>query len=328
MKGVFIVSLDYELFWGMQDVIALDRYKDNVLGTYTVIPKLLDLFERFEIHSTWATVGMMHANGVEDLRGYIPAVLPTYKRTIVNTYGCLDAIEDKDGLWDRYFFASDMIDKIQKHAGVEIGSHTFSHYYCDESGQTKDQFINDIVSDKRIRGCVQIRSFVFPRNQSIKEYIDVIEREGISVYRGVEDNWIHRIKSKLLMRTLRLVDTYIPITGTNEYIPESNSCMNLHGSRMFKPYNPKLKIFEKLKMHRIKNQMLNAAKNNKAFHLWFHPHNIGINQDINLEQLEFIFEYYKYLKEVFGFESMNMREAEDYFRREGLNHDDNKRNNR
>ena len=93
---------------------------------------------------------------------------------------------------------------------------------------------------------------------------------------------------------------------------------------MFKPYNPKLKVFEKLKIYRIKNQMLNAARNNKVFHLWFHPHNIGINQDLILENLEIIFEYYKYLKGTFGFESMNMREAEDYFRRKGMNHDDNK----
>ena len=32
MGGTFMVSLDYELFWGMLDVCALEEYRENVLG--------------------------------------------------------------------------------------------------------------------------------------------------------------------------------------------------------------------------------------------------------------------------------------------------------
>ena len=32
MGGTFMVSLDYELFWGMLDVCPLEAYQDNVLG--------------------------------------------------------------------------------------------------------------------------------------------------------------------------------------------------------------------------------------------------------------------------------------------------------
>ena len=34
-------------------------------------------------------------------------------------------------------------------------------------------------------------------------------------------------------------------------------------------------FFKKLKMKRIKAQMTYAAKNDKLFHLWWHPHNFG-----------------------------------------------------
>ena len=32
MPGTLIVSLDFELFWGMLDVCPLEHYQDNVLG--------------------------------------------------------------------------------------------------------------------------------------------------------------------------------------------------------------------------------------------------------------------------------------------------------
>ena len=41
MSGTFMVSLDYELFWGMLDVCPLEEYQDNVLGGKQAIPKLL-----------------------------------------------------------------------------------------------------------------------------------------------------------------------------------------------------------------------------------------------------------------------------------------------
>lgn len=58
MAGTLIVSLDFELFWGMLDQCALEAYQDNVLGGRTAIPRLLDLFQKYSIHATWAAVGL------------------------------------------------------------------------------------------------------------------------------------------------------------------------------------------------------------------------------------------------------------------------------
>ena len=54
--------------------------------------------------------------------------------------------------------------------------------------------------------------------------------------------------------------------------------------------------------------MLHAAKNNLTFHLWWHPHNIGVRTEQHLQQLEEIFRYYLELKETYGMQSLNMRE--------------------
>ena len=41
MAGTLIISLDFELFWGMLDVCPLETYQDHVLGGRKAIPGLL-----------------------------------------------------------------------------------------------------------------------------------------------------------------------------------------------------------------------------------------------------------------------------------------------
>ena len=59
MPGTLIVSLDFELFWGMLDVCPLEEYQSHVLGGRKTIPQLLTLFQKYGIHATWAAVGFL-----------------------------------------------------------------------------------------------------------------------------------------------------------------------------------------------------------------------------------------------------------------------------
>ena|GEM_PF-6961988 len=52
--------------------------------------------------------------------------------------------------------------------------------------------------------------------------------------------------------------------------------------------------------------MTYAAKHNKVYHLWWHPHNFGINQDQNFAFLEKILKHYDYLNKRYGFFSITM----------------------
>ncbi len=78
---------------------------------------------------------------------------------------------------------------------------------------------------------------------------------------------------------------------------------------MYKPIFRPLEFLEGWKLRRIKKQMLHAAKNGLTFHLWWHPHNVGIRTREHLAQLEEIFRYYAQLRETYGMRSLNMREA-------------------
>ena len=55
--------------------------------------------------------------------------------------------------------------------------------------------------------------------------------------------------------------------------------------------------------------MKHAAKTGKVFHLWWHPHNVGVMTEEHMEQLDEIFQYYKLMEEKYAMESLNMREA-------------------
>ena len=156
-----------------------------------------------------------------------------------------------------------------------------------------------------------LKSVVLPRNQCEPEYTQVLNELGFTAYRDEENDWIHeKVKFRPLMRLLRLADVYLPLTGQGGYVPKIEyGIVNLVGSRMYKPYFKPLAFLEGLKVHRIKRQMLHAAKKGLTFHLWWNPHNVGVHTDFHMKQLEEIFSYYEELKEKYGMRSLNMGEA-------------------
>ena len=312
MNGTLIVSLDFELFWGMLDVCPLEQYQDNVLGGKKAIPKLLQLFEKYGIHATWATVGFLFADNYEELSRYFPEQHPGYANPKLDGYSWFDKI-GKDETTAPCFYAPGLLEQIAATPGQEIGSHSFCHYYCREAGQTTQEFEADMRAAREIAQCkgYDVTSVILPRNQCEPEYTEVLRRCGFTAYRDEENDWIHeKIKCRPLLRLLRLLDVYLPLTGPGGYVPRcENGIWNLVGSRMFKPIFPQLAFLEGLKLRRIKSQMRHAAKHGLVFHLWWHPHNIGVRTEEHLQQLEEIFRYFIQLQETYGMVSLNMGEV-------------------
>ena len=307
-----IVSLDFELFWGMQDGWKLSEYEANILGGRAAIPQMLELFQKHGIHATWATVGFLFGKDEEELRNYFPKQMPAYENPALSSYRCFGGIGQNEEAAPCYY-GSSLVAQIASVPGQEIGSHTFSHYYCREAGQTTNQFRADMEAAKAIGEAhgYDLRSVVLPRNQCEPEYTQVLTDLGFTAYRDEENDWIHeKIKFRPLMRILRLMDVYFPLTGQGGYAPQvENGIVNLAGSRMYKPDFKPLAFLEGLKVRRIKRQMLHAAKTGKTFHLWWHPHNVGVRTAYHMKQLEEIFSYYDELKETYGMRSLNMGEA-------------------
>ena len=307
-----VVSLDFELFWGMQDCMDLTEYESNIVGGRKAIPTMLELFQQHGIHATWATVGFLFGKNEAELRKYFPTQLPAYENEMLSTYRCFGKIGTNENEAP-CFYGTSLVEQIAAVPGQELGSHTFSHYYCREAGQTTRQFRADMEAAKAIAADkgYDLCSVVLPRNQCEPEYALVLADMGFSSYRDEENDWIHeKVRFRPLMRILRLMDVYFPLTGQGGYLPKiENGIVNLVGSRMYKPYFKPLAFLEGLKIRRIKKQMLHAAKNGLTFHFWWHPHNVGIYTEFHMKQLEEIFSYYDELKETYGMRSLNMGEA-------------------
>ena len=52
MVGRFVISLDFELLWGVRDHCDRQSYGANVLGARQAIPRMLDLFAETDVRAT------------------------------------------------------------------------------------------------------------------------------------------------------------------------------------------------------------------------------------------------------------------------------------
>ena len=314
-KGTFVVSLDFELEWGVRDRPGAQAYRPNLLGSRAAIPRILELFEQFEIHATWATVGFLFFESREELLAALPVRRPTYHQPRLNPYLVLDSLglsEDDDPL----HFAPSLIRKILRSPGQEIGTHTFSHFYCLEPGQTPEDFREDLRAAQAVARNfgVELRSLVFPRNQLSPPYLDICREVGIDAYRGNEPSWAYAERSRAdessLRRTVRLLDSYLDLTGQHcSELPESTTPANIPSSRFLRPYSPALKRFERWRLRRICTALEAAARSGSIFHLWWHPHNFGVHTDENLAFLRQVLERVAWLRERGRMESRNMAEV-------------------
>jgi hypothetical protein len=319
--GYFVISLDFELFWGMFDKATLDEYGENVLGERTAIPRMLELFEKYGIHATWATVGMLMTRNRRELLSVFPPLhlQPLYEDMRVSAYEYIKTANiGDDEKSDPYHFGPSLVNSIQETPHQEIGNHTFSHYYCID-GHSNDTavFARDLEAHTAIAHTYNVvtESMVFPRNQPSEEALRVCAEKGIHSYRGNENHILYRprkdTEQSLLIRGFRLLDHYINLSGHHTYpLPtyEDGFPLNIPASRFLRPWSRALRFFEWLRLHRIKKSMTHAAKRGEIFHLWWHPHNFGINQNENFKNLEALLEHFTTLKTKYNFESASMRD--------------------
>ena len=312
--GYFVISLDFELMWGVLDVPYRERYKKNIRGGREAVPNILRLFEKYHVHATWATVGMLFLENKRQIDEFSPTVKPSFKNGKVSSYNYIKII-GTPGEEDELYFAKPLIELIQKTEGQELASHTYSHYYCNEEGADSYSFYHDIMAAIRVakeKFNVKIESLIFPRNQAKDEYVKAAEKAGIKFWRGNARGYsvVRSPFKRRVNRICRLIDTYFPLYGHLCYDKDhsADGILCMKSSRFLRPYSNKLKWLEWLKLRRIKKQMEYAATNGKVFHLWWHPHNFGGNPEIMLNQLESILKFYSELHDKYNFTSCSMKE--------------------
>jgi peptidoglycan/xylan/chitin deacetylase (PgdA/CDA1 family) len=318
-NGKFIISLDFELYWGVRDKLTIEQYGNNIKGVHDAIPRMLDAFNEYGISATFATVGLLFFETKQQLLAGLPGTKPQYQNSNLSPYGHINSIGNSYKE-DSYHYAPTLIKAIQQYPQHEIATHTFSHYYCLEKGQTLNDFKADITAAKKAAGQygIELTSLVFPRNQFNDAYLEVCKEAGIIAIRGNEISWLYKARNNedesLIRRSVRLLDSYLNLSGYHCYDQKniSNALpVNIAASRFLRPFSPKLKALDKLKLKRITNAMTYAAKNDLVYHLWWHPHNFGIYQNENFTLLEKILKHYKNLHQQYGFQSYTMKQLSE-----------------
>ncbi|MDB5251194.1 MAG: polysaccharide deacetylase [Flaviaesturariibacter sp.] len=313
-QNVFVISLDFELLWGVRDKRTRESYGANLLGVRQVIPRLLELFDRYGVNATFATVGFLFAKNKEELLEFVPTDLPRYSADRYSPYanGYMDTVGANEEE-DPYHYGSSLIDRILEHPGHEVATHTFSHFYCLE-GASIASFEADLAAAQKIAGRkgVELKSIVFPRNQYSQAHIDSCRKAGIIAFRANEQSAVYTPRNNedqsKVIRAARFLDTYANLTGHHSFVPvETDGIVNIPASRFLRPHTERFSPFDGRKLARIRGSMLHAAKRKQGFHLWWHPHNFGIHIDENIRFLEEILQFYRHLHQEFGMQSKTMR---------------------
>jgi peptidoglycan/xylan/chitin deacetylase (PgdA/CDA1 family) len=340
VSSIFTISLDFELHWGGFEKWPLrisdskfqipnshesngKDYAQYFLNTRHVIPEMLGLFENSGVHVTWATVGMLLQETKDELLRNSPSLKPSYKERKLSAYHYIREVgigENEEH--DPFHYAPSLVRQIISTPYQELGTHTFAHYYCNEEGQSHEQFRADLQAAQRAAEKFgrRLKSLVFPRNQFNDDYLRICAEEGITSVRSNPLDWFWEIKSTLSesgwKRLNRGMDAYLPIGEKNTY--PLNSLRYKKGypicipaSRLLRPYRKKELFLNDLKIRRIKSEMQRAAQRGEVYHLWWHPHNFGNFPEQSLEALKEILKHYIKCRETFGMISLNMGEISE-----------------
>jgi len=313
-RGGFVISLDFELMWGVLASGDPDDHVPNILGARTAIPKLLDLFEDFELACTWAIVGLLFFDRRDEMIAALPGLCPEYSDASLSSYRRLAEVGAEEET-DPLHFGLSLIRQIRARPRQEIGTHTFSHYFCVDAGDDAAPFAADLEAVHRAAGKegIQPCSIVFPRNQVTDSALQVCVRQGISAFRGNQAGWFHAANAsnanRRIKRLFRLMDTYLPLSGSGAVEANvSHGMVNVAASCFLRPWSGRLSALDPLRLARIKRGMRSAAAEGKIYHLWFHPHNFGVNQDENFAFLRSIAEEARRLDQEFGWPGRTMGE--------------------
>lgn len=316
MNSELVISLDFELLWGVRDISDRSGYGKNIIGGRKAIPRVLELFEKHDIKATWASVGFLFCESKEELLDALPPenLRPAYNTPALSNYSYLDEV-GADEATDPYYFGASLIRRIAETPGQEVATHTLSHYYCLEQGQTDATFEADLqaaIALGKRRG-ISLRSIVFPRNQYAERHLEICHKHGIVAYRGNPAAWAYKPtageEQTLLRRGIRLVDAHTGLLGHQTYVPATGVPGNVPASQFLRPCVGRLARVHPAHIHTVKAGLSRAAETGAGYHLWWHPHNFGLNTDENIAALEQVIGHFVRMRDLHGMASRTMLDS-------------------
>lgn len=318
MSATFVISLDFELMWGVRDHRGQGDYGTEILGARQAVPGMLKLFRKYGIQATWATVGLLFARNRKQMLDYLPESLPAYTNISLSPYAAVRSEIGENETSDPYHYGRSLVEMIADTEGQELATHTYSHYYCLEPGQTLAAFRADLQAARAIATDMDISmaSIVFPRNQMTPEHTGAAADLGFHLYRGNPEHFAYRSRNAAeqtpFVRAFRLTDSILPLSRVQSSSkPEpahAGKTVNLPASRFLRPLSNRFPTYSALHLRRVMSEMTATARagQGQIYHLWWHPHNFGRSPEASLNRLEKLLQHFLVLQDRHGMQSRSM----------------------
>ena len=160
---------------------------------------------------------------------------------------------------------------------------------------------------------LRLTSFVFPRNQVSSTALSVLPSLGFNAYRGGEQGWMYDARpgsrNQLHRRVGRFLDQHraAPARLVDwKELGEDPKLTNVRGSLFLRPCLSTHPRLNALRLRRVASCMERAAASGKILHLWWHPHNFGLNTELNLSGLRYLLTVFTQCRDRFEFQSLSM----------------------
>ena len=109
---------------------------------------ILALFEQYDIHATWATVGLLFAESKAEMAHYLRGIPVKYENMRFAAHTQLAKVGENEQE-DLLHFGKSLIEEIKRTPHQEIGSHTFSHFIAWKRAKQKLPFAQIYTQPKQ-----------------------------------------------------------------------------------------------------------------------------------------------------------------------------------
>ncbi len=297
-KGVFTISLDFELIWGTMDLFGPEGFRRACeVERAAVIDRLLELFAEFEVPATWCTLGHLFLDHCtcQDGHKHPEIVRPAHRWHQADWFTHDPCSNEAQA---PIFYGRELLEKIRRcPVPQEIGSHTFSHVIFGDAGCSRATAQSEIAACVRLadESGINLRSFAFPRN--MVGHLDVLREAGFTCYRGPEPYEETRWP-KAVQRLLHL-GAVLTAWPPPVFLPERtpSGLWNIPGSMMYFPMHGRRRhIPLRWRVRRALKGLNAAARRRRVFHLWFHPTNMADEMDAMFDGLRQILRHAQALR--------------------------------
>ena len=298
--GTMVLSIDFELSWGMFDLLPIAKLNAQSVEERKRIKRLLALLDRYEIPATWAMVGHLMLDGcARGQDGTTHSDIAPHANYSWFPHDWYHHDPCTAAALAPGWYAPDILEWIREaRVRHEIGSHSFGHIYYGDPECSPPIARADLKAavEAAAQKGVTLKSFVFPRNQV--GHLEILKSFGLRSYRGAEPPLI-RCGHGVLQQAIHFLDQLFALRPRSVRAEETlPGLWNIPGNHFYMAHNGLRKVIPMASRVLKGKRGINwAVRSGGLYHFWFHPFNLNVDSEAMLSGLEKIFSHAHRMRE-------------------------------